>query len=135
MRITRRQYLRFFPFLIVLGGAGFLLPPPILDHCGDSDQLVKLFVASALDAALLKFKIDNGRYPTTEEGLEILVQVSQRSPLLTSWRGPYLKKIPIDPWNQAYHYAFPATGVKRPYAVWSNGPDGVPSADDIGNWD
>lgn len=83
----------------------------------------------ALDA----FEIDMGRYPTTEEGLAVLV----RPPMEASkWRGPYLQRdIPNDPWGNPYIYEYPGRHNPYSYDLYSNGPDGQPGGgDDIDNW-
>ena len=112
---------------------GFLSNSPC--RYPDANDAARMFVNNSMAAPLLKFKIDNGRYPTSEEGCDVLLQLPASSPLGPTWKGPYLKARPIDPWNQAYQYAFPATRSDAPYDLWSNGPDGVPSGDDLGNWD
>ena len=53
------------------------------------------------------------------------------------WKGPYLEEVPLDPWKQPYQYRYPGSkniNGARGYDVWSLGPDGTESADDIGNW-
>src|SRR3954452_18409654 len=63
---------------------------------------------SASDGAIDQFEVDNGRYPTNEEGLGALLQARDG---LQNWHGPYLKRaqIPVDPWGNAYQYKFPGT--------------------------
>ena len=97
-------------------------------------KLAKTAVKDSFAAPLMAFKAAKGDYPTTEEGLAILLQVDPKNgiqePLLRSRDGLN------DPWNHPYQYRCP--GVKRPYAfdLWSFGPDGKPDTeDDIGNWD
>lgn len=83
--------------------------------------------------ALEAFYLDCGRFPTTGEGLDAL---RTRPPVLSTWRGPYLKRaVPADPWGRPYGYASP--GVHNPdYDMKSSGPDGVEgTADDITNWE
>jgi len=84
-------------------------------------------IGMALDA----FELDNGRYPTTAEGLAVL----RANPgNLKKWNGPYLKKdLPMDPWGNAYVYNCPGRH-NSDYDLYSNGPNGVEGADDIGNW-
>jgi len=82
------------------------------------------------------YKLEIGRYPTTQEGLQALVVAP---PGLTSWAGPYWKKptVPKDPWGHEYKYASP--GAHGPYDIISLGADGVEGGDgvnkDITNWD
>jgi len=86
-----------------------------------------------LSAALDLFELDNGRYPTTSEGLEAL----RTAPAgVSRWKGPYLKRaIPQDPWGRPYVFRFPGQHNKEDYDLVSFGPDGVEgNVDDITNW-
>ena len=75
--------------------------------------------------ALQMFRLDCGRYPTTEEGLEALRTAP--SDVQGKWRGPYTEKaIPSDPWGNPYHYTYPGTGGKDTFEVTSYGKDGQP---------
>lgn len=91
---------------------------------------IELF-ATALDT----FRLDVGRYPTTDEGLQGL---RQKPGGVERWDGPYLKKdVPLDPWNKPYIYKSP--GDHGPYDIISYGADGVPGGDgdnrDITSWE
>ena len=82
----------------------------------------------ALEKALEQYRLDIGRYPTTEMGLNALVQ---RPPGEAKWNGPYLRKaVPLDPWGKPYAYRFP--GERGDYDIASYGRDGQPggSGDD-----
>lgn len=96
----------------------------------------KADIESNLTLALDMYELENGTYPSTEQGLKALVVKPQSSPVPEDWSGPYLKKkkIPTDPWGREYQYSAP--GVKNPesYDLFSFGPDGVESDDDITNW-
>lgn len=85
-----------------------------------------------MSLALDAFELDNGRYPTTSEGLQAL-RVNPGN--LKKWNGPYLKKdIPLDPWGNPYGYHSPGVH-NTDYDLFSFGPDGVAGGDDdIGNW-
>lgn len=85
-------------------------------------------ISTALDA----FKIDTGRFPTSDEGLQAL----QTQPgNVRNWNGPYLKSLPSDPWGNAYVYRYPGTHNANQYDLSSNGPDGHEGGDDdIDNW-
>ena len=86
---------------------------------------------SMLDTALDAYEIDNGRYPSNDEGLAALV--SQGS--AKNWKGPYIKKdVPQDPWGNAYVYRYPGTNNVNGYDLVSYGPDGREGNDDINNW-
>lgn len=89
-------------------------------------------VATSLDL----YEFDNGRYPTTDQGLQALLTVPSASPVPPNWNGPYLKKkrVPKDPWGKAYIYVCPGTKNADSYDLSSYGPDGVESDDDVTNW-
>jgi general secretion pathway protein G len=89
-----------------------------------------------LGTALDTFRLDVGRYPTTQEGLDAL---RQRPFGADRWDGPYLKKaVPLDPWSRPYYYRGPGEG-GRPYDLLSYGADGGPGGDgddrDIASWE
>jgi general secretion pathway protein G len=91
---------------------------------------IELF-ATALDT----FRLDVGRYPTTDEGLQAL---RQKPGGLDRWDGPYLRKdLPLDPWGKPYIYRSPSA--HGPYEIVSHGADGVPGGDgdnrDITSWE
>lgn len=86
-------------------------------------------IATTLDM----YELDNGAYPTTEQGLKALVVKPDSSPVPTHWNGPYLKKIPLDPWQRPYMYNMPSEH-NQDYDLFSLGADGIESADDITNW-
>jgi general secretion pathway protein G len=80
--------------------------------------------------ALKLYEMDNGAFPTTDEGLAAL---SSASGSAKNWKGPYIEKKPKDPWGNPYQYKSP--GTHRPdYDLYSLGRDGTESSDDITNW-
>ena len=90
---------------------------------------VKANIVMALDL----FELDNGRYPTTQEGLAAL---RTQPPDAKDWRGPYLKQNPMDPWGRPYRYSNPGTHNPKDYDIFSIGTDGIAGTpDDIGNWE
>ena len=103
---------------------------------GQQEEIAKSFVTSSIELAVVPYRLDMGSYPTTELGLDALIKAPAGKE--GKWNGPYLKEAtkPEDPWGNAYQYRFPGTkninGAKG-YDIWSLGPDGVESADDIGN--
>ena len=93
-------------------------------------------VSSNLPLALDLYEMDNGAYPSTEQGLTALLQEPSVPPLPKNWSGPYLKKQPIDPWANQYRYVSPGIRNKQDYDLYSFGKDGVEGGeDDIGNWE
>lgn len=81
--------------------------------------------------ALKLFEVDNGRFPATEEGLEALLEPPSSA---KNWKGPYLEKMPADPWGNTYHYKSPGDHRPHSYDLYSTGPDGVEGGDDVVNW-
>ena len=100
---------------------------------GGQESVAQTFIDTTGDTALLAYRVNVGSYPTTEQGLAALRSAPEG---VKGWKGPYLKKDPVDPWNKPYQYRYPATHNKdADYDLWSFGPDGVESGDDIGNWE
>ncbi len=94
----------------------------------------KADIESNMSLVLDMYELDNGIYPTTEQGLIALINKPTTSPVPANWKGPYLKKLPKDPWGKDYVYACPGMHNKGDYDLFSYGPDGIESQDDIVNW-
>jgi general secretion pathway protein G len=93
-------------------------------------------IAGSFRVALALFEQDIGRYPSTEEGLAVLIQ----NPQERNWKGPYLESalIPVDPWGNPYRYTYPSELVNSEYMydIVSAGPDGAfGTRDDVTNHD
>lgn len=101
---------------------------------GAQEDVAEQFVNQALKAPLLKYRIDTGSYPSTEQGLEALLN-KPSGVSAEKWGGPYIEKLPEDPWNNPYQYKYPGTRNPDGYDLWSKGPDPASDADDIGNWE
>ena len=88
---------------------------------------------AAIGLAIDAFEVDNGRAPTTEEGLTALIQQPGN---VNNWRGPYLKRdgVPVDPWGNQYVYRYPGNNNPNDYDLSSLGPDGREGNDDVANW-
>ncbi len=94
-------------------------------------------IESNLSVALDLYELDNGNYPSTEQGLSALITAPTSSPVPENWKGPYLKKrkVPLDPWGRPHKYACPGIHNKEDYDLSSFGPDGVEGGgDDVSNW-
>lgn len=97
------------------------------------ETVAKVFVRDSLKTALERYRMDLGSFPTTTEGLAVLVTVPANA--AGHWHGPYTDTIPPDPWGQPYQYRFPGTRNKTGYDLFSKGPDKTEGTeDDIGNW-
>ncbi len=106
---------------------------PNLAHKGIETRINATKVQiNALQSALSAFEVDNGYYPNGRDGLLSLVQRPLNAKL---WHGPYIKKIPKDPWKNDYIYVCPGKHDLQSYDIVSVGPDGVAGTpDDITSW-
>lgn len=92
-------------------------------------------VESNIALALDMYELDNGIYPTTEQGIAALARKPSMAPVPPNWKGPYLRKTPKDPWGNDYVYVCPGLHNKDDYDLFSYGSDEIESQDDIVNWE
>lgn len=92
----------------------------------------KADVTANIATALKLYELDNGNFPTTQDGLQSLLVKSAGA---NNWNGPYLERKPIDPWGREYKYVSPGTHRPHDYDLYSLGKDGQESADDVANWE
>ncbi|ABL98383.1 type II secretion system major pseudopilin GspG [Shewanella amazonensis] len=120
--------------IVILGLLAAMVLPNVLGNKESAD--IKKAVADivALENALDMYKLDNSVYPTTEQGLDALVQKPIMSPEPRNYRdGGYVKRLPQDPWRSDYMLLSPGENGK--IDIFSAGPDMQPGTeDDIGNW-
>ena len=110
--------------LAILALLGGLVGPKVLDYLGKAKSRTAIVQIAELEKTLDNFKLDVGRYPTTEEGLDALMK---RPGSVNGWNGPYLKgELPKDPWGNAYRYANPGNGS---FEIVSLGSDGAPGGE------
>jgi len=118
--------------VVILGILAAILVPKVMDRPEQARKIKARQDIRALEAALNLYRLDNYNYPTTDQGLEALVE-KPSSPEPPNWKaGGYLDRMPQDPWKQPYQYLSP--GSHGPIDIYSLGPDQQPSDDDIGNW-
>ncbi|MBN9409213.1 MAG: type II secretion system major pseudopilin GspG [Burkholderiales bacterium] len=121
--------------LAIIGMLAALIVPNVLDRADDARLTAARTDITNLTKALGMYRLDNQRYPTTEQGLQALVTRPAGVPPQARWR-QYLDKLPIDPWGQPYQYRSP--GAHGEMDVFSLGADGQPGGEgpqaDIGNW-
>ncbi|BAZ93172.1 type II secretion system protein GspG [Thiohalobacter sp. COW1] len=120
--------------VVILGILAAVVVPRIMSR-PDEARIVKARAdIQALESALNLYRLDNYTYPTTDQGLEALVE-KPTSPEPQNWKeGGYLDRMPRDPWQRPYQYLNP--GQHGEIDIYSIGPDGRPNTDDdIGNWD
>jgi general secretion pathway protein G len=120
--------------LVIIGLLAGYVAPRYFSQVGRSEVKITQAQISAFEKALDTYRLDVGRYPTTEQGLQVLVSRPQSEP---KWNGPYLQKaIPLDPWGKPYQYKSP--GDHGEFDLWSFGKDGQPGgsgeAADITSW-
>jgi general secretion pathway protein G len=118
--------------VVILGILAAILVPKVMDRPDQARKTKARQDIRALEAALNLYKLDNFVYPTTDQGLEALVE-QPSSPEPPNWKaGGYVDRLPKDPWNQDYLFLSP--GEHGSIDIFSMGPDQTPSEDDIGNW-
>jgi general secretion pathway protein G len=123
--------------MVIIGLLAGFVAPRYFAQVGKSQVKVAKAQIDALDKALDQFRLDMGRYPTSEEGLNALQTAPSGTESGGTWGGPYLKKgVPNDPWGRAYLYVSP--GEHAEFDLSSLGKDGRPGGTgedaDITNW-
>jgi general secretion pathway protein G len=126
--------------IIILGILATLIAPRLMDRPEEAKQIKARIQIASLETALKLYKLDNGMYPDTEQGLQALVEKPETGQTSGKWRkGGYLEKgrVPRDPWKNEFIYLSP--GMHGDYDIISYGADGVPSGEDknkdINSWD
>ena len=112
--------------LLVIGLLAALVGPQIVGRVSDARTTAARTQLELFALALDSYRLDNGSYPTTEQGLAALRERPRRGPAPINWRGPYLRKeVPLDPWGRPYGYRSP--GEKHPtgYDLVTLGRDGA----------
>ncbi len=121
--------------LVIIGVLAALIVPNVLNRADDARITAARTDVNNLMQALKLYRLDNQRYPTTEQGLQALVARPATGPAPANWR-PYLEKLPNDPWGRPYQFLNP--GIKGEIDVMSLGADGKPGGEgndaDVGSW-
>jgi general secretion pathway protein G len=120
--------------MIILGLLAALVAPKFFSHVGKAKTKAAKTQIELLGTALDTMRLDVGRYPTTEEGLNALREDSG----ISRWEGPYLpKSVPKDPWQRPYIYSYPGENGSE-YDIFSYGSDGTQGGSgedqDVANW-
>lgn len=109
--------------ILIIGLLTGIVGPRFLSQISKSEVTTARAQMDAFDKALQAYRIDMGRFPTTAEGLSVLMAPAGAD---ARWRGPYLKDMaPVDPWGQPYRYTYPSTRGKD-YDLVSYGQDAAP---------
>ncbi|AMP36315.1 MULTISPECIES: type II secretion system major pseudopilin GspG [Ralstonia solanacearum species complex] len=124
--------------VVILGILAALVVPKIMSRPDEARIIAAKQDIASISQALKLYRLDNGRYPTTEQGLAALVTKPTTEPVPNNWKGGgYLERLPKDPWGHPYQYLNP--GVRGEVDIFSYGADGQPGGTgndaDIGNWD
>ncbi|AXK40574.1 type II secretion system major pseudopilin GspG [Crenobacter cavernae] len=123
--------------IAILGVLAALVVPKIMSRPDEARVVAAKQDIASLGQALKLYRLDNGRYPSAEQGLSALAERPTIAPLPKNWKpGGYLERLPQDPWGNAYQYASP--GTHGEFDIWSLGADGEAGGEgndaDIGNW-
>lgn len=134
----RQQAFTLLEIMLVVVIIGMLLSVAVVKIQGRAEQAretaTKQDIEGSLRTALNLYELDNGTFPTTEQGLVSLYQKPATEPIPQKWRQYLEKKINKDPWGRDYIYRYPGTHNTESYDLSSFGKDGVESDDDIKNW-
>jgi general secretion pathway protein G len=126
--------------ILILGLLAGIVGPRLFGHADEAKQTKARVQIENFSSALKMYKLDNGQFPTTEQGLEALVTQPQSGDIPKKWKkGGYMakKQIPKDPWGNEYIYLYP--GVHDDFDITSYGADKVPGGEDfnrdINSWE
>ena len=123
--------------VVILGVLAAIIVPRIMGRPEEAKRTKAQVDIKAIEGALNLYKLDNGFYPTTEQGLEALVKKPETVPLPRKWKeGGYLARLSNDPWGRPYKYLSP--GDHGEFDLYSFGADGEPGGEgkdaDVQNW-
>ncbi len=122
--------------IVILGVLAALVVPRVMSRPDEARAVAAKQDVASIMQALKLYRLDNQRYPTTEQGLMALVQKPTVSPVPANWKS-YLERLPNDPWGKPYQFLNP--GVRGEIDVFSFGADGQSGGTgvdaDVGSWD
>lgn len=124
--------------VVILGILAGIVVPRLLDRPEEARRTKAAVQIRSLEEALALYKLDNGFYPSTEQGLQALVTKPETGRIPSRYReGGYLKKLPVDPWGNDYVYLSP--GIHEEADIISYGADGQPGGEgndaDVNSWE
>jgi general secretion pathway protein G len=123
--------------VVILGILAAIVVPRVMERPAEARVTRVRQDLQGIVTALNLYKLDNFRYPSNEQGLQALSAKPSGQPDAPNWKGPYLDRLPMDPWSKPYQYQQP--GQHGDVDLYSYGSDGRPGGDgdaaDIGNWD
>ena len=120
--------------VVIIIGALVAMVMPRFAGRGEQARVAaaKADIQTNIATGLKLYELDNGMFPSTEEGLNALLAKPASA---ASWNGPYLERKPLDPWGREYKYKSPGEHRTSDYDLYSLGNDGVESQDDVKNWE
>jgi len=123
--------------IVILGILAALIVPRVMDRPDQARAVAARADIAAIMQGLKLYRLDNGMYPTTDQGLVALVRKPERGDIPRNWKsGGYLERLPKDPWESDYQYLNP--GIRGEVDVFSLGRDRQPGGEgpdaDIGSW-
>jgi len=123
--------------VVILGILASIIVPRIVSRPDEAKVVKAKQDILAIESALELYKLDNGNYPSTDQGLQALIERPRGEPGARHWKsGGYLKHLRSDPWDRAYQYLYP--GIHGEIDIYTYGADGEADGEgfnaDIGNW-
>jgi general secretion pathway protein G len=120
--------------VVIIIGALVAMVMPRLTGRGEQARAAaaRADIMSNIATGLKLYELDNGEFPSSEEGLSALLT---KPAAANNWHGPYLEKKPVDPWGREYKYKNPGEHRTADYDLSSLGKDGTESDDDVKNWE
>ena len=123
--------------VVIMGVLAALVVPKLMGRADDARAVAAGQDIATLMQALKLYRLDNQRYPTSEQGLQALITRPSTAPIPANWKtGGYIDKLPKDPWGGSYKYLAP--GLRGEIDIFSFGADGQPDGTginaDIGSW-
>ena len=122
--------------VVIMGMLASIVSFNVMGSKADAEIRKSKIDIKNIQQSLDLYKLDNSRYPTTEQGLKALVKKPVAAPVPKNWKkGGYVQELPDDPWGNKYQYANPGVHNPDSYDIYSYGPDQEDGTDDdIGNW-
>jgi general secretion pathway protein G len=119
--------------VVIIALLASIATPLYFRHVNSSKVTTAKAQIQMFEQAIMTFRLDTGKLPTQGQGLEILITEDKS---VKNWKGPYIKGVPLDPWQNEYVYKIP--GEHGEFDILSYGADGQPGGEDedadIGNW-
>lgn len=141
MRSQQRGFslIEIMVVLVIIGLLVSVVAPNVLDRADEARVQKVQADFKAIETALKMYRLDNYNYPTTDQGLEALVNKPDSDPQPLNWKkGGYLDELPRDPWGRPYQYLSPAEYGDKEFDLLTLGADGISGGEDqnadLGNW-